>query len=407
MIDKMILVEDKSKCCGCGACMQICPRNAISMEEDQYGFVYPKIDESKCVKCGACRNICSFQNPKDVKKSLKAYAFSLKDDKKIMASASGGAFYALAEKMINQGGIVYGAVMEKINDTMVIRHKRAEGLEDLQQFQGSKYVQSDMTEAFSLIRNDLLQGRQVLFSGTPCQNAALKKFLAKEYNNLHTVEIICHGVPNARLFRDFLKFYEDKLKGSIDEFYFRDKSRGQGYITKTLYTAKDNSRKIKIKPGEQFAYIRFFSKSLTLRENCYHCPYAGENRVADITIGDFWGFNDVHPEMTGNGHFTTKTGISCVLVNTERGLEYLSKCDDSFYLSESSFEKVQKHNEQLKAPTTQPARRQEVLDTYALKGYAGLEEYYSRKFLKDRVKYRVAEYLPRDLKSCIRKMISK
>ena len=407
MIEKMVLVEEKSKCCGCGACMKICPRNAISMEEDEHGFIYPKIDESKCVNCGVCKKICSFQNSVETNKSQKAYAFSLKDEKKIMNSASGGAFYALAESMISQGGIVYGSSMQKENGIMTVKHKRAEKIEELKQFQGSKYVQSDMTDAFIMIRNDLLQGKKVLFSGSPCQNAALKKFLSKEYNNLYTVEIICHGVPNLRLFQDFIKYYEKKLGGSIEEFYFRDKSRGQGYITKTIYTAKDNSKQIKIKPGEQFAYIRFFSKSLTLRENCYKCPYAGENRVADITIGDFWGFNDVHPEMKGNDQFTEMKGISCVLVNSERGLDYLSKCKNDFYLLESSFEKVQKHNEQLKAPTVIPAIRKNVLDTYASKGYEGLEKFYSRKFLKDRVKYKVAEYLPRDLKSRIRKMISK
>ena len=316
-------------------------------------------------------------------------------------------FCKLAESMISQGGIVYGSSMQKENGIMTVKHKRAEKIEELKQFQGSKYVQSDMTDAFIRIRNDLLQGKKVLFSGSPCQNAALKKFLSKEYNNLYTVEIICHGVPNLRLFQDFIKYYEKKLGGSIEEFYFRDKSKGQGYITKTIYTAKDNSKQIKIKPGEQFAYIRFFSKSLTLRENCYKCPYAGENRVADITIGDFWGFNDVHPEMKGNDQFTEMKGISCVLVNSERGLDYLSKCKNDFYLLESSFEKVQKHNEQLKAPTVMPAIRKNVLDTYASKGYEGLEKFYSRKFLKDRVEYKVAEYLPRDLKSRIRKMISK
>ena len=405
MIEKMVLVENKSKCCGCGACQQSCPRNAISMVEDEFGFIYPQIDEARCVGCGACKSVCSFQNPVELKNPIKAYALAAKDDSAIMRAASGGAFITLAAEMIHQGGSVYGAAMEKSNDTIAIKHKRVDQLEELKQFQGSKYVQSDITEVLPLIKNDLLQGKKVMFSGTPCQNAALKKFLAKEYTNLYTVEIICHGVPNARLFQDFIKYYEKKLNGTINEFYFRDKSRGQGYITKAIYTTKDNCVKEKIKPGEQFAYIRFFSKSLILRENCYECPYAGADRVADITIGDFWGFDDVHPAIDQKEHFTIKKGISCLLVNTDRGLEYVSKCQDDFYLLESSFEKVQKHNEQLKAPTNMPANRQAVLEAYSAEGYNGLEAYYWKHYKSDKLKYKIAEYIPGDFKNHIKKVV--
>lgn len=403
----MVLFEDKKKCCGCGACSVVCPRNAITMVEDEHGYVYPEINNEQCVDCGACKNICSFQEPKDFCTTINSYAVAAKDDVAIMNSASGGAFIALATQIINMGGVVYGCAMEKENNIFVIKNKRAEKLEELKKFQGSKYVQSSITEIFPLIRNDLMKGIKVLFSGTPCQNAALKKFLRKEYNNLYTVEIICHGVPNQKLFNDFISHYEKQLNGTIKEFYFRDKSKGQGYITRTVYADKNGQIRQKIKKGELFAYIRFFSKSLTLRENCYECPYAGKNRAADLTIGDFWGFNEVHSNEAASAKLTTQKGISCVLINSEKGQELFAKCRGDFEYIESSFEKVQKYNEQLKTPTRMPEKRKLVLETYSANGYDGLEKYYWKNFMTDKFKYKIADLMPRDLKTNIRKTINR
>ena len=406
MTDKTVFGQKKNKCFGCGACSQACPVNAIDMVEDELGFIYPKVDKDRCIDCGACKRVCIISDKAEIKSVKRAYAASLKNDTEVMKSASGGVFYGLAKKVIHDGGVVYGAVMEKNPSTqkLHVHHKCAAAIQELEQFQGSKYVQSDTTGIFKDVKNRLDSGIKVLFSGTPCQNAALKKFLKKDYENLISVEIICHGVPNEKLFRDFISFYQIKLKGDIRRFFFRDKSKGQGYTTKTVYTSYDGKDKECIKPGQQMAYIFLFSKSLTLRENCYSCPFAGENRAADITIGDFWGFNNFYPYEEG---FDTSKGISCILINSDKGDAFFNECSDSFYVKESSFDEVRRYNEQLKHPAEMPDNRNEVMQVYRKYGYIGLEKFYSRKYPAERLKYKVAGYMPQNIKRSIRKFISK
>ena len=396
MDKEIVLFEDKKDCCGCGACMNKCPKDAISMVEDEYGFVYPQIDRELCISCGACKNACGFQRRQELQEPRRVYALASKDRDSLKRSASGGAFYTIAENILAQGGVVYGAGYDRVDDCLYPRHMSVEKLEDLQQLQGSKYVQSDTGTCFREIKALLAEGRQVLFSGTPCQVAGLRQFLGKDHDNLILVEIICHGVPNRKMFRDFIRYKESKLNGKIIDFRFRDKTKGQGYITRTDYQI-DQSRRQRIEKGELSAYIRFFSKSLILRDSCYSCRFAQKSRVADITIGDYWGFKEEHTKDYGED-LNEKYGVSCMLCNTEKGIAVLEKCGDSFYIVQSDYSRVAAHNKQLNGPTPMDGFREQVFKRYKSDGYPGLEHLYWEKYPKDKVKYFISSIIPESIK---------
>ncbi len=399
----MRVFEKDEHCSGCGVCVSACPKDAISLIANEKGFVYPVIDEKKCVSCGLCKQVCGYNSPPEFKNSIKSYAVSNKDIEAVKKSASGGAFEVIAKHVIKRGGFVYGVSMEKSEHGITPRHVEISKVEDLEKLQGSKYVQSDAGLIYKLVRKRADEGALILFSGTPCQIAGLKNYLRKDYSNVILLEIICHGVPNAKLFSDFISYYENKNNSTIEQFLFRDKSRGQGYTTKTIYN-KNGKRRIKIGKGELTAYIRFFSKSLILRESCYECPFAQIDRVADITVGDFWGYSKEYP-VKQNNPLNEKNGVSCLMVNSAKAQVLVDDCFDSLYAHEAELDRIAKHNKQLNAPTEKPKDREIVIDTYVREGYAGLEKLYWRKYPKDKVKYIISLIIPTDFKNGIRRII--
>ena len=198
----MIEIIDKKNCCGCSACAQICPRKCILMQEDDEGFLYPKVDKKSCIDCHLCERVCPVLNQSKPKKPLKVYASINKDENIRLCSSSGGIFTALAEKVIAEGGVVFGA---RFDDKWEVVHDYVETKEDLSKFRGSKYVQSRIENCYKEAEVFLKAGRIVLFSGTPCQIAGLILFLKKSYNNLLTVDFVCHGVPSPGVWRRYLK----------------------------------------------------------------------------------------------------------------------------------------------------------------------------------------------------------
>ena len=230
------LYPDKSKCCGCGSCAASCPKNAISMKNDENGFRYPVIDPEKCVDCGICLRSCAFQNIKETNIPLAVDAAVRKDREKLKKSASGGMFAVIAEKIISQGGAVYGCSMERVGGKLYPMHRKAENLRELSSLLGSKYVQSDLGNVFGDIKKELLTERKVLFCGTPCQVAGLKGFLKKDYENLLTLDLICHGVPSAKMFQDYIAHTEQKRKIKIENFRFRAKTGRTGLSGEIIYT---------------------------------------------------------------------------------------------------------------------------------------------------------------------------
>lgn len=252
-----------------------------------------------------------------------------------------------------------------------------------------------------------MQGKTVLFSGTPCQIAGLKKYLKKDYNKLLTIDIICHGVPSKRMFQDFIEFHGKKLGGKITEFYFRDKAKGQGMITRSVYQSEGEKQKEKVISGNLISYFNLFLKSYIYRENCYSCPFASKERVGDLTVGDFWGFHEEYPSYDEKQGLSNGKGISCVLVNTDKGNNALEQCEDQFVLMSSDFEKVAKHNDQLHSPSKYSPKREQILELYQKEGYEAVDRYFHKNYKKDILKYTVSGMLPKGLKRNIKKMAGK
>lgn len=383
MNKNIILYADKSKCCGCGACANICSKGAITMKTDEYGFVYPEINDEKCVGCGACKKICAYQSENSEKSVTSAFVAAAKDEQILKQSASGGVFSSVAVEFLKNGGIVYGCSLEHRDGTLFPEHIRIESIDDLHKLQGSKYVQSNMESIFKKVCEDLKSGREVLFSGTPCQVDSLKKFTAgTDRSRLFTIDLICHGTPSRKFFQDYLAFFEKKHKCKVVAFLFRDKTYGWGHMMGRITYVNKNG-KTKCKPVYQSlsAYYKLFLNSTVYRDCCYSCKYANMQRVGDLTIGDFWGIKKAHPNVlsSNGGDFDENKGISCILVNSQKGQILLDKCGISLKKYQSSPQNVMAENGQLKHPSKKPESRSQVLELYRTGGFESVDSWFNKK----------------------------
>lgn len=309
----MIIIKEKSKCCGCGACKQKCPQKCISMKEDNEGFLYPDINENDCIKCGLCEKVCPVINniEKNIEKTPMAYAVYAKDSMIREESSSGGMFTLLAEKVLEKKGIIFGAAFD---DKWQVKHIAIDDANKLYLLRGSKYLQSNTEDTFMQVKNALNKEKEVLFSGTECQIVALKKFLGKEYCNLITVGVLCHGVPSQKVWKKYLEFREKEVNSKVGNINFRNKRPGW----------KEYSLTIRFKNGEEYSeifyqdlYMKMFLNNICLRPSCHACRFKELNRKSDITIGDFWGIEQIASEMDDN------RGTSLVLVHSTKGMELL------------------------------------------------------------------------------------
>ena len=306
----MIEITQKENCCGCTACTSICPHQAITMNPDSMGFLYKDL----CTDCGLCERVCAFHPNYDISQNLSqpiAYGVRHKKMSEIESSRSGAAFIALSDWILNQNGVIYGA---GYTDHFRVVHKRATTSAERNEFKGSKYVQSDLTGIFPLIKEDLKNGKTVLFSGTPCQTAGLKSYLPKRLQEkLYLIDIICHGVPSPYIWRDYLKMIEQKVGKEVIAVDFRNKKDfGWAAHKETFYFSK--------KQITTTAYKDMFFKHVTIRQACNHCHYANIKRPSDITIGDFWGWQKTDANFNADDK-----GCSLVFCNTERGKEWFEK----------------------------------------------------------------------------------
>lgn len=398
------LYIDKSDCCGCGACMNICPKQAISMQPDEYGFIYPEIDENICINCGLCKKVCGYQAEVTVPQTKDTYVAVAKNRKILETSASGGVFAALATEVINKGGVAFGCSMEREKHELIPKHIMVDNLDDLIKLQGSKYVQSYIGDTYALAKKELEQGRLVLFSGTPCQIDGLKYYLMKNYDNLITVDLICHGVPSAQMFQYYISVLEKKLKRQVVDFKFRDKSKGWGLNAKVIYE-KDKELLSNSLSCENSSYYSLFLNSEIYRENCYSCKYANKNRVGDLTIGDFWGIENEHHQYLKS--IDISKGVSCVIVNNTHGAAMLRDLCKNIQLLPSEFEKAARSNTQLNHPSNRSERREIVLDIYSNGGYAAVEKWYKKS---QGIRYYtsiVKGLLPDKLKSTLKRLLKR
>lgn len=354
-----------NECCGCGLCSFACKKSAIQMIEDEDGFVTPIIDEKKCVNCGLCSRLCPVLNPNRIESFLqKVYICKSKSNEILYGSSSGGAFYSLAKYVIANGGSVYGAAW---TEQLTVSHIRVSSVDDIKLIMKSKYVQSDISSSFSMIEKDLSNGLLVLFSGTPCQVSAIKKVFGK-YKNLLLVDIVCHGVPNARFFKDYCRFFEEKKHGKITQYCFREKNS----ILGNYATCVTTERKKYIKTWRDLSYSYLFMNGYISRESCYNCKYACKDRVGDITLGDFWGAHIFHPD------FDTKGGASLLMINNENGLTFFDKIRNDLLTEQSSYENAAKNNPQIAHPSDRPEGRDDVFDEWRRNGYSAVYSIYRK-----------------------------
>lgn len=300
----MILIKDKSACCGCSACYAICPKQCISLSVDKEGFLYPVVNAEVCINCGLCEKVCPVLHPKKKEVQPDVFAVINTDEKIRLQSSSGGIFTLIAEKIIDEGGVVFGA---RFNENWEVVHDYTETKEGLSYFRGSKYVQSNLGEAFNQAKSFLDAGRKVMFTGTPCQIAGLKNFLRKSYDNLLAVDVICHGVPSPTVWKGYLgqsvkNIYKNqplskgtlKLKDVIQNINFRSKENGwKNYHVAIEY--KNGEREST--PFYQNMYMNAFLSDFSLRPSCFACPAKLDNMQGDITLADCWGIDKLKPEI--------------------------------------------------------------------------------------------------------------
>ena len=309
----MIYITEKKDCCGCSACVSVCPKQCITMREDKEGFLYPYVENTKCVNCGLCEKVCNELNPYEKRDPKQVFAAINKNIDVRLKSSSGGIFYILAEKTIKEGGVVFGALFDADWQVFITY---AEDLERVESFMGSKYVQARIENAYKDVKKFLLEGRKVLFSGTPCQVAGLHKFLRKSYGNLITIDFVCHGTPSPKVWKLYL---DSVLKGikSINKIGFRSKSKGWKKFNFYLDYNKGDETISLLSPASKNHYMKAFLQDIILRPSCYDCKVKDFRSQSDITIADFWGIEKVFPNMDDD------KGTSLVFINTDIGARIL------------------------------------------------------------------------------------
>ena len=354
----MIQITDKSQCCGCTACVNICTHDAITMQPDALGFLYPVVDKDKCIDCGLCEKICAFNDHYDTSLNLpqpNAYAARHKDMKEVETSRSGAAFIAISDYVLENDGIVYGV---GYTDHFRVVHKRATTKEERDEFKGSKYVQSNLDHIFRQVKKDLKNGLTVLFSGTPCQTAGLNSYIGKKLRkNLILVDIVCHGVPGPYVWRDYIAYLEKKQGDRICWVNFRDKQEfGWKAHKETFKFINERTRVNEV----NFTYA--FYKHILFRQSCGVCPYTNIQRPSDITIADFWGWEKTDSEINKDDK-----GVSLILVNTEKAQEIFDAVKDHMIVIPAKLEDcLQTH---LRKPSDIHPKRIEFEKDYAKYGF--------------------------------------
>jgi len=398
-MDKLFV--NSEDCCGCTACMSACPKQAISMIPDEEGFLYPKIDESLCINCELCKNVCAFQrNLGDYdtsRKPLMAFAGVLKDTLVLRNSASGGAFISLTFSTLNNNGVVFGCTLNKNKEA---EHIYVDKIKDIGKLQGSKYVQSDIKDSFIKVKQNLKENRQVLFSGTPCQIAGLNSYLKKNYDNLLTVDLICHGVPSPLFFKGYINWLEDQLKATIIDFKFRDKKKGWSLTAKIIYKRNNKLHEKIIYPFESYYYYYFLKGDIS-RKSCYVCPYANSSRVGDVTIGDFWGINNVHPEIND------EKGVSLILINTKKGLKKIDSIKKYMNLTGTDFEQAKLYNGQLEHPIAKSKKRDMLYTKFRIEGASTIANEYYKEMKNQIVFEKIKARIPPPIKNMIKEVLKR
>lgn len=361
---------DDKKCTGCMACYNICPMNAISMTYNERTELSPIIDNEKCINCNLCQTICPANNSIDVVEPKKVYACWNLDEEKRKTSSSGAIAYTLYEKIIENDGIVFGC---SYDDNLQLKFSYAESINDIEKYKTSKYSHAYIGESYKKVEEFLNSSKEVLFVGTPCQIQGLKNFLRKDYDNLYLVDLICHGVPSQLIINEYIKFLNLDNKPTNMTF------RGIYSFILTLY---NNNDIIYQKTSKEDPYYYAFLNSLFYRESCYQCKFAQPKRGGDLTIGDFWKIGTDIPF-----NHDISSGVSTMLVNTEKGAKLFNSIKPNIFYEERTFEEAIAGNGQLSAPSKKNQYYDLFKELYAKYGFNRAMEECFQKMQELRRKY--------------------
>lgn len=383
---------NRNECCGCSSCVQKCPKNAISMIENDEGFLYPIIDKEKCIDCGLCSKVCP--QLKEIKKAdenyPKAYAMYNKNEDELLKSSSGGIFSVIANYVLENNGVVFGAAYD---EELNVNHIKVNDKKELEKLRSSKYVQSNIKNTYKEAEEELRKDKMVLFSGTPCQIEGLKSYLIKEYENLITCDLVCHGVPSQKLFKTYLEYLSIKFKSKVKSYNFRSKNKyGWGLFTEVI---TDDNKKHYIKSDFDPYYSNFLNCN-TYRESCYKCHYTNYNRVSNFTLADYWGVSSIHP------NFYSEKGISLILVNDKKGEKVLNEIIPNIEKIDTDLEFASGRNKNLIQPSNRPEIRNNI--------YNGIYSKETLKFVKENLKVKLSIkkiiklFVPVKLQNYLKKM---
>lgn len=399
----MINITDKSKCCGCSSCVQRCPKQCISMKEDEQGFLYPIIDTLSCIDCGLCEKVCPMLNPSLTKEPLQVLAAKNKNEEQRLKSSSGGMFILLAKHIIEQGGVVFGA---RFDQKWEVEHCYAETIEELEPLMRSKYVQSDIGNTYKEAEIFLKQGRQVMFVGTSCQIAGLKKFLRREYVNLFAVDFICHGVPSPGIWRKYLEEIKSLQSSSvITGINFREKQLGgyswkkYGFEVRSKSPSKGDKNTV-LKSGIFYEniFMRGFLSNLYLRPSCYKCTAKNGASGSDLTIADFWGIQNYHPE------FDDDKGTSLIFVHTDKGKTVIERLKTKIDILESNMSEAIESNPSYSRSVSIPEKYSLFWKTFTKSESVFISVMATMKLsIKDRIKRKVKNRFAKVIKSDLNK----
>lgn len=387
-----------NQCCGCSACVSVCPKECLTLNADKNGFLQVKLSKHNCIECGLCEKVCPVLNQREEKElEIEAFAVKNTEESQRKNSSSGGVFIALANQVIEEGGVVCGAKFDK--DFHLI-HDFAQTKEELKPLMGSKYLQSDMKDCYKKVKNYLLQERLVLFVGTPCQVMGLKLYLKKEYDNLLAVEVVCHGVPSPLVWEKYLEEVCKRKKISLNEIEnisFRNKDKSWRVFNLKIEGKEKTILKESLHDN---LYMRGFLQNLFLRQSCHNCPAKNFNSMADISLADYWSIDRFHPEIDDN------KGVSAmILYNKKIKLDFNKLFLDFKKLKldfkNTTLRNILETNTALVKSAKPHPRREEFFDTMQEKGLLNLKQYVGEPTLK-KIKRKTRWFLS-DVKALIMK----
>lgn len=385
----MIQIDSKEQCCGCRACEQRCPQKCIEMKTDEEGFLYPVINLERCIHCNMCGKVCPVINVEsDQSENLEAFAAYNLDEKCRLESSSGGIFALLANQILSEGGVVCGVVMSAGCET--VYHKMIERKEDLLDLRGSKYLQSDPLDVYTKVKQELSKNKKVLFTGTPCQVEGLKCFLGRDYENLLCVDFVCHGVPSPKLWEKYVSHRTKLAKAPPLQAYFRHKKYGWKTFA-VLFEYSNNTAYVETVGRDP--YMRMFLRNLCLRPSCYTCRFKKMQRVSDLTMADFWGCDEVCPDLNDN------KGLSLIVVQSEKGKKLLKAIENHMVIREVDIHKAIKNNSAMLEVCKKPTKRDEFMNDLQSMEFIDLE----KKYIWDNsIRGKIKRLIPKAVKNAIK-----